>query len=174
MPFMAEATVAGSCSECGGPGATPVTASDFARLADTHQIDVAAASFGGGGGAVLAVIGLRVAQRVMSRSVAGLAFCGACRGKAGGKGPSFLFPKVCAGLGFFLGLTVIGLPAAIVPYVAGAVSLRRRLRDFRAKPGAGALTAAMDAVGSLTVAVLANVLVLLVFGGVFVYMLHQK
>ena len=162
---------ASRCSQCGGPEGAPITESDLAVMADSRQVAAVSGAYGGG---PIAVIGLRIARRFAARSVAGLAFCGACRKSTERTDNPFLLPKVCAGLGFLFGLLLVGLPIALPLYLASLVSLRRRLRAYRAHPTASALKHALDAVGTLTIAVLGNALILVVLGGVVVYMVYFR
>jgi hypothetical protein len=161
-----------SCSQCGGPGALPVRESDLAALGDVHQIITVSNAYGGGG--AIAVVGLRVAQRFAMQSLRGLAFCSSCRNDTKKVGNPFLLPKVCAGLGFLFGLTLMGAPIAFLLYGASFISLRRRLRAYRQHPTASALRHALDAVGTLTIGFLSTVLLLAVMGGVIVYMVYLK
>jgi len=166
-----ESLITSLCSQCGGPEGAPISESDLAVLGDSHQVVAVSNAYGGG---PIAVIGLRFAQRFAAQSVRGLAFCASCRENTKGIRNPFLLPKVCAGLGFLFGITLIGSPIALLLYVASFISLRRRLRGYREHPTVSALKHALDAVGSLTIAVLGNTVILTVIGGVVVYMVYLK
>jgi hypothetical protein len=166
-----EHLIASLCSQCGGPSGTPISESDLAVLGDSHQVVAVSTAYGGG---PIAVIGLRFAQRFAAQSVRGLAFCSLCRKNTEKIGNPFLLPKVCAGLGFLFGITLIGSPIALLLHVASFISLRRRLRGYREHPTISALKYALDAVGTLTVALLGNIMILAVLGGVVVYMVYFK
>jgi hypothetical protein len=159
------------CSQCGGPGGTPISEADLAVLGDSHQVVAVSNAYGGG---PIAVIGLRIAQRFAAQAVRGLAFCGLCRKDPAKIGNPFLLPKVCAGFGFLLGLTLVGTPMAFLLHLASFVSLRKRLRGYREHPTVSALRYALDAVGTLTIALLGNLIILMVIGGVVVYMVYLK
>src|SRR6516164_1508621 len=119
---------ASSCSQCGGSGATPISESDLASLGDSHQVVAVSNAYGGG---PLAVIGLRFAQHFAAQAVRGLEFCSFCRKNPEKIGNPFLFPKVCAGLGFLFGITLIGSPIAFFLHLASFISLRKRVRAYR-------------------------------------------
>jgi hypothetical protein len=166
-----ELPITSPCSQCGGPEGSAVSESDLAALGDSHQVNAVSTAYGGG---PIAVIGLRAAQRFAARSLRGLGFCSVCRRNLEKIENPFLLPKVCAGLGFFFGITLIGSPVAFLLQVASFITLRRRLQEYRKHPTVSALRYALDAVGTLTISFLSIMLILAVMGGVMVYMVYFK
>lgn len=168
MPGAEEARESPKCSQCGGPGGAPIDGDDLSVLGDVRQVEGAGGAFAG---SALGALGLRIARRVAAQTLAGLAFCPACR--AGGppvKSP-FSLPKALAVVGFLLGFFPVGLPLALPLYLAGFVLLKRRLRSFRQAPTAPTLRSALDATGTLAMAVIANAMIALTLAAVVAYLL---
>jgi len=156
-----------TCSECGAPDGVPITDADFSPLASERQI-------AGAGGGTLGVIASRTSRRFAGRRFEGLAFCGKCRSVAPSALNPFRSSKICAGVGFFLGLTLVGFPLALLLQSVGFVLLRRQLREFRARPRASSIPHALEAMGTLLLSFAGNILLLAVLAGVVAYMIYFK
>ena len=155
-----------SCSECAAPEGIPVSENDLESLGDRNQVG----AVGGGVG----VLGLAFTRRIAMKSLDGLAFCGPCRKKAAIKKNPFRAPKVLAATGFVFAFTLLGTPIALVLFTISFVILHRRLKALREHPTASSIKSAADAVGTLAIASVSALVLILVMAGVVIYMLSQK
>jgi hypothetical protein len=158
------------CSQCGGSNAIPVLETDLSCLGSEKQ--VAGASAGFGGGTALALIGLKVVKKVAKNYFQSMAFCASCRALPEKIPNPFSATKVWTGIGFFVRLTIMGLPLTWVILLLTWLKLRGQIREFRNKPEAPVLASVLNALGTFVAAVLGHLAFLIVFAVVVIYLIY--